>query len=136
MFKKITFLVFPIAVLLDMVGVYGFSVSGISNINNTITSYQSDDTDANYFSALSVHRGNGLYKNASIVYPPGRFLAISGLFNIMGESIPTYGFYFNFFAPFLYPTFLYILSLQIFSTYCLRLVLSTPALVANVGMSL
>ncbi len=120
MYKKIAFLVFPIAVIFVMIGVYGFSVSGISNIGNTVTSYESDDTDANYFAALSVYRGDGLYKNASIVYPPGRFLAISGLFNIMGASIPTYGFYFNFFAPFLYPTFLYILSFQIYSKFISR----------------
>lgn len=120
MYKKIAFLILPIAVLFVMIGVYGFSVSGISNIKNTVMSYESDDTDANYFAALSVYRGEGLYKNASIVYPPGRFLAIAGLFNIMGESIPTYGFYFNFFAPFLYPIFLYILSFQIYSTFISR----------------
>ncbi len=120
MYKKIISLVFPVAVLFVMIGVYGFSVSGISNIGNTVTSYQSDDTDINYFASLNVYRGEGLYKSASIIYPPGRFLAISGLFNIMGESIPTYGFYFNFFAPFFYPTFLYILSYQIYSTFISR----------------
>ncbi|MCA9371549.1 hypothetical protein KC726_01490 [Candidatus Woesebacteria bacterium] len=116
MIKKYWFL---LAALIVLFGVY-FTVvdGGIAHLGNEVVGkYVPGDTETNYLSALSTYRGEGLYKGFSIVYPPGRFLALSTLFYFLGASLPTFGFYFNFFAPLLFPTFLFILSFLILKRF-------------------
>jgi len=114
--KIIKILSLVVLILLSLIGAYIFAAGGgISNIDNIVTSYQPTDTDTNYLTALSYYRGEGLYKNASSIYPPGRILALSGLFNLFGASIPTGAFYFNFFPALFYPPLLFFLSFLIFS---------------------
>ena len=117
MYVKIVRLIsFLLLIFLLLFGAYIFAAGGgISNIDNIVTSYQPTDTDTNYLTALSYYRGEGLYKNASSIYPPGRMLALSGLFNLFGASIPTGAFYFNFFPALFYSPLLFFLSFLIFS---------------------
>lgn len=99
------------AIILVSIYVYVFSVSkGISAINSSISEYSPSDTDTNYYAAASVYNGEGLYEHFSSPYPPGRFIALAGMFRAVGASIPSSTFFFNFFAPLLFPILLYILS--------------------------
>src|SRR3989344_8404014 len=128
--QLLTPLLFPIIILFVLAMIFILNVNGsIASINNVVTGeYVPSDIDGNFFATLRTYRGEGLYKGFSIVYPPGRFLVMSGLFHILGPSIPTTMVYFNFFGPLLFLTFLYIFSYQLFSTFIAKKMHISPLL--------
>src|SRR3990167_11341349 len=115
-FQKIkVFFVF----LLVLSVIYIFFVhTGLMAISNSVgATYISPDQEINFISALHMYNGEGLYKSINNVYPPGRFIAISMLFKLLGVSVPTSGFYFILLPTLFFPTFLFFLSYLLFVKY-------------------
>ena len=99
--------------------IYIFFVhTGLMAISNSVEeNYSSPDQEINFISALHMYNGEGLYKSISNVYPPGRFIALSMFFNLLGVSVPTSGFYFILLPTLFFPTFLFFLSYLLFVKY-------------------
>lgn len=99
--------------------IYIFFVhTGLMNIDNYIgENYRSPDQEINFISALQMYNGEGLYKSISNVYPPGRFIALSIFFKVLGVSVPTSSFYFIFLPTVFFPTLLFFLSYLLFVKY-------------------
>lgn len=102
--KILSFLLVPLFVYLCIVN------SSIAAINPSVTNYAPSDEETNYLTALSVYRGEGLYQNFSISYPPGRFLAQALFFRLTGPTVISARIYMNLFAPLLFPTLLFLLT--------------------------
>lgn len=99
--------------------IYIFFVhTGLMNIDNYIgENYRSPDQEINFISALHMYNGEGLYKSISNVYPPGRFIALSIFFKVIGVSVPTSSFYFILLPTLFFPTLLFFLSYLLFIKY-------------------
>lgn len=99
--------------------IYIFFVhTGLMNIDNYIgDNYKSPDQEINFISALHMYNGEGLYKSINNVYPPGRFIALSIFFQVLGVSVPTTSFYFIFLPTLFFPALLFFLSYLLFVKY-------------------
>jgi len=95
-----------------------FVHTGFMAINNSVGKiYTPSDEEVNFINVQSTLKGEGLYKDFSIVYPPGRFLLQALFFKIFGASIPTTAFYFVLIPGIFFPTFLFFLSYKIFKRF-------------------
>ncbi|MFH2085991.1 MAG: hypothetical protein ABII21_04375 [bacterium] len=103
----LSFLLVPLFVYLFIVN------SSLSAVGPYVGTYSPSDEETNYLTALSVYRGEGLYKNFSISYPPGRFLAQALYFHLTQPTIISARIYMNLFAPLLFPTLLFFLTYRV-----------------------
>ncbi len=99
--------------------IYIFFVhTGLMAINNSVgDNYRSPDQEINFTSALHMLNGEGLYKSINNVYPPGRFIALSIFFKMLGTSVPTSSFYFILLPTLFFPSFLFFFSYKLFTKY-------------------
>lgn len=105
--KILAFLAVPLFVYLFIVN------SSLIVIGPAVTQYVPSDEETNFLTALSVYRGEGLYQNFSISYPPGRFLAQALFFRLTAPTIVSARIYMNLFAPLLFPTLLFFLAYRL-----------------------
>ncbi len=109
-FQILAFLAVPLFVYLFIVN------SSLASIGPEVTHYVPSDEETNYLTALSVYRGEGLYKNFSISYPPGRFIAQALFFRLTAPTVVSARIYMNLFAPLLFPTLLFFLTYRLLRT--------------------
>lgn len=106
-FQILAFLAVPLLVYLFIVN------SSLASIGSEVTHYIPSDEETNFLTAMSVYRGEGLYKNFSISYPPGRFIAQALFFRLTAPTVVSARIYMNLFAPLLFPTLLFFLTYRI-----------------------
>ena len=111
--KILAFLAVPLFVYLFIVN------SSLTAISPQVGIYSPSDEETNYLAALSIYRGEGLYQNFSISYPPGRFIAQTLFFHITSPTIISARIYMNLFAPLLFPVLLFFLTYRIVGSYLL-----------------
>jgi hypothetical protein len=111
--KILAFLIAPLFVYLFIVN------SSLASIGPEVTHYVPSDEETNFLTAMSVYRGEGLYKNFSISYPPGRFIAQAAFFHLTAPTVISARIYMNLFAPLLFPTLLFFLTYRIIGSYLL-----------------
>lgn len=89
-----------LGVILVMAIVYVFYLSGsLSSIPTKISDgYTLGDEEVNYMISMVVNRGGGWYKDFSIVYPPGRYIALSFLYTVIPATFPSYHLYWRIWA--------------------------------------
>jgi len=75
--------------------IYIFFMSGsLASIPTKISDeYPLGDEEVNYMISLVVHRGGEWYKDFSIAYPPGRYLTLAMLYEVMPPTFATYHLY-------------------------------------------
>jgi len=105
--KILSFLLVPLFVYLFIVN------SSLTAVGPAVGVYVPSDEETNYLTALSVYRGEPLYQNFSISYPPGRFLAQALFFHLTTPSVISARIYMNLFAPLLFPTLLFFLTYRV-----------------------
>jgi len=105
--KILSFLLVPLFVYLFIVN------SSLTAVGPTVGVYVPSDEETNYLTALSVYRGEPLYQNFSISYPPGRFLAEALFFRLTAPTVISARIYMNLFAPLLFPTLLFFLTYRV-----------------------
>lgn len=111
--KILAFLIVPLFVYLAIVN------PSLSVITPVVEVYTPSDEETNYLTALSVYRGEGLYKNFSISYPPGRFIAQALYFRLTEPTVVSSRIYMNLFSPLLFPTLLFFLTYRLAGSYFL-----------------
>ncbi|MFH2019400.1 MAG: hypothetical protein ABII80_02205, partial [bacterium] len=125
--KAISNKIFPIIKILAFLAVplfvYLFIVnSSMAVIGTGIETYVASDEETNFLTSLSVYRKEGLYKNFSISYPPGRFIAQALYFRLTSPTIVSARVYMNLFAPLLFPTLLFFLTYRLLRVLKLKFI--------------
>ncbi|GEM_PF-2870034 len=94
--------------------------SSLTSIGRELENYAPSDEETNFLASLSVFRGEGLYENFSLVYPPGRFIAQALFFRVTEPTVISSRVYMNFFTPLFFPVLLFFLTY-----HSLKLILRT-----------
>lgn len=72
--------------------------------------YKAGDPEINSMIGYSIKNGGKLYQDFSIVYPPGRYLLLSLIYNYTEFSIPIFHIYYLSFGLIFFPIMLYFFS--------------------------
>lgn len=84
-----------LSVVLVTAVIYLFFLSGFTNSIPTriADDYPLGDEEVNYMTSLTMFRGGKWYEDFAIVYPPGRYILLSGLYHLVSPTFPTYHLY-------------------------------------------